>query len=311
MIAIQMVAGPQLGIAHVAQLSAAGVGSSVLSRLVASGFARRVHPGVYSFGAAAVELSPEARMVALQLYLGPDSAISHSTAAHVLGCWDRPGGVVHASTTQRRAPIDDPGTAVHRSIHPMIATSVLIGNVRVTNPARTFVEVGQELTCFQCCRVLGLADFAGLLQTRDVERLLDDRRGEAGTAVTRTALRLRIEGSAGSKSRTEDRGIWLLDRAGVPEPLVNNRLIDGLEGNEPDLAWRREQYIAEIDGRGHSLVGMQAYDHGRMRLYEAEGWLVRRFCASVLWDEPEHFVSTVIDDLRMRRGRSRRQARRQ
>lgn len=301
MVVIQSVAGPQCGVAHVQQLRAAGVGSSSLSRLVARGLARRVFSRVYAFGAAAIELSSEARLIAIVLQLGDDSAVSHSTAAHLLGFWDRPDRTIHASTIHRRAPLNEPLVAVHRSIHTFESSSALVGKVRVTSPTRTLVELGQDLTKFQCCRALHLADFANALDLRAFEELLDQRRGEPGTSVARNARDLHLGGSSGTKSRSEDRGLWLLRTHGIPEPLVNNRLIDGLEGNEPDFAWSARRYIVELDGGGHRLIGMPAYDASRQRLYESEGWFVRRFDARVVWDEPEHFIATVTRDLARQR----------
>lgn len=297
---IMALAGEQHGVAHRHQLRALFVSRSAIARRVRAGLAREELPGVHAFGPAAHHLGIAGTMMAAVLYLGPDAAVNHATAAARHGLWDRDDGTVHVVTTQRRRPMP-PGFPVvqHRSIHPVRPSCVAIDGIPTTSVTRTIVEAGQVLTKFQLAHVIHGAEFSGTYDAEAVRALLRQRHAEPGTRIALDAVAMHELGSAGTRSRTEDRLLVLLIRLGAPEPCVNWRTIPGLRGYEPDLAWPDRRLIVEIDGdRGHSQAGMATYDAEREATYRREGWKVLRFPSSMVWTDLDTVAHAIMHALR-------------
>lgn len=259
--------------------------------------AREVFPNVFAFGPGAHCLSDAALAMAAVLYLGPDASVSHSTAARMHGIWDRDDGTIHVVTSERRRPIATESRVVqHRTIHRIGARRAVSDGVPTTDVVRTIVEAGQELSTFQVTHVAFQADFQGLLDQPAVRRMLAERRGEPGTRVVADALRAYEEGSAGTRSRTEDRLVDRLVELQSPVFSVNCRTIEGLRGYEPDIAFPARRLIVEINGdRGHAQPGMPEYDAERRATYTAAGWDVATVLASRIWRELDSVAREVLD----------------
>ncbi len=134
---------------------------------------------------------------------------------------------------------------------------------------------------------------------------LEERPKLRGSPVAREAARLAVPGVRSPKE-SELRMIWLLD-AGLPAPLVNERVVDG-EGNHlgrPDLLDEEAAVAAEFDGRRHLRLEVTTVDNVRQEGLERHGLIVVRFTG--LDVSPGHRGRTVwrLRDAR-RRGLERR-----
>ena len=125
----------QHGVVSTAQLLGAGFDDSAIARLVANGWLRRLHRGVYLVGALESELT---RPAAALLATGPEAALSHRTAATI---WEllppRPADPIHITllNANRRSRH---GVEIHRATR--LETMRRYGLV-VTSPAQTLQQL--------------------------------------------------------------------------------------------------------------------------------------------------------------------------
>ncbi|MGH2952804.1 MAG: type IV toxin-antitoxin system AbiEi family antitoxin domain-containing protein [Solirubrobacterales bacterium] len=80
---VARIASRQHGVVSYEQLIAAGLTPSGVARRVRAGRLHRIHRGVYAVGHRG--LSNEGRWMAAVLACGPDAALSHRSAAELLG----------------------------------------------------------------------------------------------------------------------------------------------------------------------------------------------------------------------------------
>ncbi|GAB3461835.1 hypothetical protein AB1207_07205 [Kineococcus endophyticus] len=119
---------------------------------------------------------------------------------------------------------------------------------------------------------------------------LDERRLR-GTPVARRAAELAAAGVR-SPQETELRMIWTLD-AGLPRPLVNERVVDEEGGHlgRVDLLDEEAGLAGEYDGRGHLALEVATVDNVRQEGLERHGLVIARFTA--IDTRPAHRRRTV------------------
>jgi hypothetical protein len=95
-------------------------------------------------------------------------------------------------------------------------------------------------TAHQLVNVIHEAQFHGL----DTPHAVQAANGRANLKVLERAIELNAQGSAGTRSAAEDRFLTRVFAAGLPEPLVNQKI-------EVDFHWPREGSAARtrIDRR--------------------------------------------------------------
>ncbi|MEA2178258.1 MAG: hypothetical protein QOG77_1555, partial [Solirubrobacteraceae bacterium] len=201
-------AGRQYGIVSRSQLTALGLDRGWVQRSVAEGQLLRLHRGVYAVGHRAPRR--EARWLAAVLACGPDAVLSHRSAAEL---W-RIGGAsgVPEVTLPRR--IRPRGIVAHEAALAA-ADKALNGNIPLTSPARTVV------------------DLAHVLAERDVERLVREAyfRKLVSAATLRDALTRRpsrlirelLDDLNPTQSRLEDAFLRLCRRFRIPAPEAQLR----------------------------------------------------------------------------------------
>ena len=98
-----------------------------------------------------------------------------------------------------------------------------------------------------------------------------------------------------------------LRRAGVRGWATNVPVDAGGRRAFCDIAFDRERLVVEIDGRAHHDGWEQRVrDYARDRRLAPEGWLVLRFPAALVMDDPAAFVAEVLAVRAMRRPPRRR-----
>lgn len=125
-----------------------------------------------------------------------------------------------------------------------------IDGIAVTTPIQTFIDVGLEV---DPCWHLAIGDAMvarGLLTADGLRAGLTDRPGRRGIlAATCTAALVR----AGSESPMESLLIWAIVADGLPEPLINGRVMDADGGwlARVDLSYPEPRIAIEYQGDQH------------------------------------------------------------
>jgi hypothetical protein len=137
---IAQIAGAQRGRVATRQLRAAGISTSAIGRMIASGTLIAVHRGVYRVGhAAPVRLGDETSAL---LAVGDDAALSHFSAAILWGLL-APGsgdGQIHVVAPRERR-VSPAGVAVHRSRMLERRDVWTREGLPVVSPARALLDI--------------------------------------------------------------------------------------------------------------------------------------------------------------------------
>jgi hypothetical protein len=260
---VAMLAAVQEGVVATAQLRSAGLGPGAVRWRVREG---RLHPycrGVYIVGVP--RITPRGRLWAV--VLATKGTLSHRTAAQL---WDL--------VPQRRGPIhviargkSRPGITVHDCVLLDAVDTTTLHRLPVTTPART------------------LHDLAAA-NDRDLKEAVHRAEALQLHAPVRPgapgAARLRAVAPKGDPQITrrelERRMLALIDRAGLPAPLVNAPV----GAYVADFLWPAQRVIVETDSRAWHLDRFEA-DRARDVDLTIAGYRVLRFTWRQVVEEPE------------------------
>lgn len=251
---VEAMAVGQHRVVTLAQLLAAGVSSSGVSRRTKRGRLHRLHRGVYLVGSV---VQPWTREKAATLAAGSHATVSHTSALPLLGL----GGAAPTTISIRdlrdaAAPVHvstangnrgrQPGLHLHR-LRDLRATDRTVRfGIPVTSPARTILDVAGLLGATDLERLVARAEREGVVDRKTLATLLRRFHGRPGTP----ALREILESAGGptlTRSEAEDRFRQLVRDARFPVPRVNVRV----GAYELDFFWPQEKFAIEIDGFRH------------------------------------------------------------
>lgn len=234
-------AGAQEGLLRRSDLRELGASRSAVRHRLAVGRLHELHPGVYALGHPAV--TRRAEFVAAVWWCGAESALSHESAA-ALKRWitedaDHPP-TIHVSTTA--GVRSRPGVTVHRTRHLDRRDVVPFGYLRVTDDARTLVDLADHLT-FEELRAV--ADELPALPKRRLIATAARLPGRAGAGRTQ---RLIHSEDAHARFAMERRSVRYFASHGVPEPDGRNVRVHGLR---VDSWYAAARLVVELDSRAH------------------------------------------------------------
>jgi very-short-patch-repair endonuclease len=289
--AIAEVAAQQYGVIARAQLAALGLGAGAIDHRLRSGRLHRLHRGVYAVGHAV--LVPLAAEMAAVLACGPDTVLSHQSAAALWRLRPHEPGEVHV-TVPRSGAQSRPGLRVHRT-RSLDAKDVRLRlGIPVTSPPRTIIDLADAISERELARAVAEAEIRGLGQGSEllaaVARAGNGRRGCARLA--------RILGGGGgptlTRSEAEERLLALIADAKLPMPEVNVRV----RGHEVDMLWRARRLVVEVDGYAfHSTRVAFERDRARDADLHAGGLGVLRVSWRQIVDEPYALIVRVAQAL--------------
>jgi hypothetical protein len=271
---IAAVAARQHGLVTVAQARAAGLSDAAIRSRVTTARWERVRPKVFRVAGAVA--TPEQRVLAACLHLGPGALASHESAAWLWGLdgFERPPSRVHvtvAGDTGRRRERD---VDVHRT---RLATPADRGERRgipVTSVARTLVDLGT--TC-SLRRVEGARDAAhreGHLSLRREAAQMRRMARLPGAGVMR-ALIAADAGGPPAESILERDVLHALAATAVPPPVRQHHVEFEGARYRLDAAWPDQRVGLEAHSiRFHS--GHEAWfgDVSRLGDVGGAGWIV-------------------------------------
>jgi predicted transcriptional regulator of viral defense system len=295
---IQEVAARQHGVISLPQLKSAGLTASAVRNRVATGKLQRLHQGVYAVGLA--KPSREARYMAAVLACGPGAALSHRSAADLLGlrpCSRRAIEVTAPGRTGRSRP----GIEVHRptGLEPRDVTYV--NGIPCTTVARTLLDLAETLDQTALERAIERAETLRIFDLTAVLDVLNRAGNRKGATKLRAALAAYLPEPAFTRSELEKRFLALCKEAGIPKPHVN---LFG-DGKEVDFRWPDRGLIVEVDSlRHHGTRAAFERDRRRDQELTTRGWRVVRFTWRQVVGEPDRVAATLASLLGVeRRGR--------
>jgi very-short-patch-repair endonuclease len=169
----------------------------------------------------------------------------------------------------------------------------VVEQIRVTNPARTILDIGRFLGVDQLEHVVADAERRGLVRRRDLIEQVERNRGRPGVTKLRAVI---SEGTpAFTRSRAERRLLTLLRRSSLPSPSTNARV----GRHEVDFLWPHERVIVEVDGfQWHSDRAAFERDRVRDAELQALGYRVIRVTWRQLAREPRAVIARIAATLR-------------
>lgn len=268
-------------------LLGAGVGEGAIDlRLRRRRLHRFMGDGAYLVGHP--EPPALAREHAAHRLAGADSFISHESAAVLWGLLpEREGAPVHVLLRAQRRSTRH--VRFHRGTPHRLEQRTLHGNLRVVCAALAILQVAPRLDDETLERVVADALRRKLATERELEQMLERRRGARGSARLRAVLQLE-GGPAWTRSKAEVEMLKLIRAAGLPAARVNRRS----GGKERDLRWDAAHVIVEIDGFGthDDRIAFEA-DRSRDTERAAAGWLTLRFTWRRIRDRPLEVVAQL------------------
>lgn len=274
---VNALAARQHGLITRWQLIEVGISPRSVSHLVKAGKLHRVRWGVYRVCGS--PLTWRSTALAAVLSAGPDSVLSHCSAAALWGLLDH-----HDLTTIELTlptPCRQPGITAHRrSLDARDKT--FHDHIPVTTPARTLIDLAARLGEARLGKVVDEALRRGLTTLPKLSAALARVPSGASTGRTRAAvggvLGLRGAGyDPGANDWEIQMDLWF-DRAGLPEAKRQHRVqVDGhrytLDRAIPEL-----KVGIEWTGRGsHGTRSQFEYDSDRRSRLQAAGWRILDF----------------------------------
>jgi very-short-patch-repair endonuclease len=131
-------------------------------------------------------------------------------------------------------------------------------------------------------------DKLGLIDPEMLRSVVEDHRGVDGISALRAVLDRRT--FTLTDSELERRFVRLVDRAGLPRPLTQQRV----NGFRVDFFWPELGLVVETDGlRYHRTPAQQSRDRIRDQAHVAAGFTALRFTHAQVRFEPRQVISTL------------------
>jgi hypothetical protein len=209
--------------------------------------------------------------MAAVLACGPNAVLSHRSAAALWGIGAERNGIVDISV-RRLCNHNRPG--IHARSRPSLDAADIgaRGNIPLTRPVLTLIDLATELSVKQLERAVNEADKHDRVDPESLRAALDSYVGQPGVRTLRTLLdRLTFRLS---DSELEVLFRPIAARAGLPLPLTKQMV----NGFEVDFYWPDLGLVVETDGwRYHRTASAQTRDALRDQTHTASGLTTLRF----------------------------------
>jgi len=255
-----------------------------------------VHRGVYATFTG--DVGREALLWAAVLRAGPGAALSHQTAAELVGLSDTPSEVIHLTVPLDRHPGPVRGVVVHRSVRIGSATHP------AQLPPRTWVEetvldlVQTAVSLDAACGWLSRAVGRRLTTAARLGRALDDRAKMRWRADLKTIL---ADVRDGAHSLLEHRYIRDVERAhGLPAAKRQVKTVVRSRTRFLDNLYAEARLAVELDGQIAPPAEERWADVRRDNAHAAVGILTLRYSWADVTLRPCEVAQEVASVLRER-----------
>jgi very-short-patch-repair endonuclease len=288
--AVADLAKRQYGVVGREQLLDLGMSRRGIDRRLEGGRLHLLHPAVYAVGHRSIPR--QGYWLATVLASGPETLLSHHTAAALWGIRGYSGGAIHVtvphkSTSTKRirrhfSIVPEDERAVHEGI-PVASVHRVIFDLAATASVDDVVAMIKEAEYLERWDRLSLPD------------LLERYPGKRGSRKVRFALeRLQEEPPGRRHSKLEERFAPFLRRHHLPLPRFNDWILLGAKRYRVDCYWPHLRLIVELDGwQGHSTRSAFQDDRARDRALHAAGFSVVHLTWNQLDVEPEEVASDL------------------
>lgn len=272
------------------QLTAIGVGASVIARLLRLGWLSRYAQGVYIVGTGA--LTPMGRMRAAAVACGSGGLATADSTLHLYGILDREPRSVTVLTTSKHDAVHGARFVRTTSIAAEDRTSHR--NVPSTTVERALVELSASTNPLRLLKFMRRAQYLRKLDVDRLERTIARLRNRGTcTNIIRALTYFRL-GDGGADSALEERMHAFLLRWGFRDPRTNIHVTGLLRHERADFVWLDARVIVEIDGPHHLDPDVRREDMRRDAALGAAGFNVVR----VWWWELDEVPGEVRERIR-------------
>jgi very-short-patch-repair endonuclease len=274
------VAKRQLGLVTLKQANAAGISAPTISRLVRSGEWVRLFPGVYALPGSTPSWRRDLK--AATLWAGPKMAVSHRSAARLLGIGNFAGGLIELSGP-RNLRSRDPRVVCHvvRDLRP--DDVIFIDGIPVTNATITLIQLASVVD--EAMEEDALVEAVSRRLTTLSRLRFELRRPWHGKSGIATLRRIVDEAQAYGLAETifENRLLRALKQGGIDPPARQFKVWDGKKIlARIDVAYPKEMLAIEADSfRFHSNRSSWSRDRVKHNALTIRGWMIIR----VTWDD--------------------------
>jgi predicted transcriptional regulator of viral defense system len=290
--AIAARAASQHGVISRPQLQALGLAARGVLHRARRGRLHRVHPGVYALGHPL--LTYKGRWMAAVLACGPSAALSHRSAACLLGVRDDNRATIDV-TSPRRAGREHDGISVHSGATLLPRDVETVDGIPCTMLARTLLDLAEDGSAREVERAIEQAEVLRILDMRPIDDVLARANGRRGASTLRAVLAEMQLGSTITRNDLEEAFLTICRDISRPPGAVNAWIpyADG-GGAEADFLWRAQRLIVEVDGRDVHTT-RRAFEHDRRRDQRLMllGWRIARFTWRQVLHEPSAVATTV------------------
>jgi hypothetical protein len=283
------------------QLRTLGMSNRAISRAADEGPLHPIFRGVFAYGNP--DIGEKGRFRAATLACGDGAAVSHRSAAALMGLIDRGPVVIDVIAPGARGRKID-GIRVHKVRLPRGDEVGTFDGIPCTSPSRVFVDLAGTVGARTLRSGFERAAAKGVLDLDGIEAVVarGPRRGakalRALIAVWRPAAPVARKGKL--KSPLEAKVLPIVLRGGAPKPRVNAP-VELVEGRciEVDLLWEAESFVVEADSRDF---------HGTEAAFECDRWRDRELMRAgystlrVTNLAAEHEADAIADTIRARLG---------
>jgi very-short-patch-repair endonuclease len=222
------------------------------------------------------------------LACGPRALISHWSAAYLWGLVKgRPDKVDVTLVAKRRRPQD--GLRLHYAGRLSACDLGEKSGIRLTSPARTIIDLAAKATALQLEALIAEARARRILRNGELEEAVKRAGKRKGIARLKAILNSHA-GQALTRSETERLCRRLLQAAGLPQPITNQRVA----GYEADFLWPQHRVVLEVDTitfHGHARAF--EWDRRKTMILESAGYHVIRVTRRQLQEEPLWVVAHI------------------
>lgn len=262
----------------------------ILARVRSGAWSRRAQ-GVFCL--SGVPSSGRQRLLVATLRTG--GAASHGSAAWLHGIDEEPPARPHVIRCTPGGH-HDPSLRLHRSRDLLERDVVTVDSIPVTTAIRTLLDLSATRSDDEL-RVL--VDRARRRRLIHLDRLIARhlelvRRGRPGTARARRVLSALDPALAVAESDLETQLCLLIERAGLPAPVLQHRMVIAGRHVRIDVAYPDRRLAIEGDGfEFHSDRDVFEDDRARQNALVLDGWRVLRFTWRQICCDPEGVAAEI------------------
>jgi len=286
---IATIAERQHGVVSRRQLRTLGIRDDIVDNRIERARLHPLHRGVFAVGHR--RLTREGAWMAAVLAGGDRAALGIRDGGALWAI--RAGNARDIDVLTPRQRRSRPGLRMHHvTLRPDEVT--VHRGIPVTTPARTLLDLAAALSAHDLARAVERAEALRLTSPTSLAVLVARYPRRAGVPALRRLLDSHRIANAITRSELEDRFLALLDAESLPRPLVDAPLALPARTIEPDLTWRAERLVVELDGyETHSTRDAFERDRARDRALQAAGWRVARITWRQLRDHPNEIAAQL------------------